>query len=173
MKHGWLPHMEKVKISGICFLPLHTSTIKVYVILFNGSCQEDIAKTTRNPFCGDGTSNCNHFHQVLLAALVSNIGGIGLVIPASVGIKQSSLGDSACDLHCCQRRSLQICLCSNPIENSTEDPMSLLCLYQLELVSVVCNYKPYLYSPLCWQLSAQSIVPVTVCPLQTLQSLVL
>lgn len=60
--------LEKVKMSDICFLPLHTSTIKVYVIFLNGSCQEDTAKTSWSPFCGDDTSIYIHFQDLMAAS---------------------------------------------------------------------------------------------------------
>lgn len=60
--------LEKVKMSDICFLPLHTSTIKVYVIFLNGSCQEDTAKTSWNPFYGDDTSIYIHFQDLMAAS---------------------------------------------------------------------------------------------------------
>lgn len=65
MRYSWLPFWEGKNVRYL--LSFHTPAIKVYVIFLNRNCQEDTAKTTWNPLCGDGTSCYNHV-QVLVAA---------------------------------------------------------------------------------------------------------
>lgn len=60
--------LEKVTMSDICFLPLHTSTIKIHLSYsLNGSWQGDRAETIRNPFWWWESELHIHF-QVLVAA---------------------------------------------------------------------------------------------------------